>query len=246
MKKLLIISALMIPFMVGGVVYAANKAELGSTSAKAVEKSEIKVVGQGLQNSDSVTTKVINREANGEGVEEQNRVQRGLPEGARENRQVGVQDKGLVGEEVKDRGSDKSKGLENAVQRRSEVANAVQEMLKVADRNGGIGQEVRVIAQAQNETQEQAEKSLEKVQSRSNFAKFFIGLNNKEIKNAKEYLNQNKEQIKNLIELKNKIVNSVDKTMLEEQISVLEKAYSDIQNNLDQTKNKFSLLGWLF
>ena len=51
-------------------------------------------------------------------------------------------------------------GSAMAEQRRSQVANAVHEMLQVAERNGGIGEQVRVIAQAQNQNQEQLRKQM--------------------------------------------------------------------------------------
>jgi hypothetical protein len=66
-------------------------------------------------------------------------------------------------------------------------------MLNLANRNGGIGQEIKIIAQAQNQNQEKIENGLLKVQSRNGLAKFFIGPKDSEIKNTKELLTQKQE-----------------------------------------------------
>ncbi len=133
-----------------------------------------------------------------------------------------------------------------AEQRRSQVANTVQEMLQVADRNGGIGQQVKVIAQTQTQNQEKLEASLQKVQSRSDFAKFFVGPNYGEINNAEKILEQNREQIKQLNQVKNKLVNYGDQQTLTEQIQTLEQANLEVENSLGAAQKGFSLLGWVF
>ena len=81
-------------------------------------------------------------------------------------------------------------GLQVAEQRRSKVANAVQEMLQVAEKNGGIGQKVKTIAQTQTQNQDKLETSLQKVQSPSGFSKFFAGPNYGEANNAKKFWNK--------------------------------------------------------
>jgi len=85
------------------------------------------------------------------------------------------------------------------------VAIAVQEIVKVAERNGGIGQEIKTITQTQTQNQEKLETGIQKIQNRSGFAKFFIGANYSEIKNSQKLLEQNKEQIQKLNEIRTKI-----------------------------------------
>ncbi|MDE2031115.1 MAG: hypothetical protein KGI58_02555 [Patescibacteria group bacterium] len=131
-------------------------------------------------------------------------------------------------------------------QRRSQVANAVQEMLKVADRSGGIGEQVKIIAQDQNQNQDKLEASLAKVQDRSGFAKFFIGPNYGEINNAQKLLAQNNEQIKQLTEIKAKISNQADQQVLDQQIQTLNNANLEVNASLKASEKGFSLLGWLF
>ena len=133
-----------------------------------------------------------------------------------------------------------------AEKRRSQVANAVQEMLQIAERNGGIGQQVKTIAQTQIQNQEKLEASLQKIQSRSGFTKFFIGPNYSEINNAKKILEQNREQIKQLNQVKNQLVNQGDAQNLTLQIQTLEQANLEIENSLVTAQKGFSLFGWVF
>jgi len=146
-----------------------------------------------------------------------------------------------------ERTQDQSKsGSAVAEQRRSKVANAVQEMLQVADRTGGIGQQVRTIAQTQTQNQEKLEASLEKVQSRSSFAKFFVGPNYGEINNAKKLLEQNQEQLQKLNQLRTQLANQSDQQELALQIAVLEQASAQIQSLIGEQFGGFSLFGWMF
>ncbi|MFA6594296.1 MAG: hypothetical protein WCT16_03500 [Candidatus Buchananbacteria bacterium] len=131
-------------------------------------------------------------------------------------------------------------------QRKSQVANAVQEMLQVADRNGDIGQQVRVIAQAQNQSQERLEVSLQKVQGRGGVAKFFIGPNYDEINSAKRILQQNREQISRLKQLQNQLANQGDQQQLTQQIQLLEQIHMGMESSLQASEKGFSLLGWMF
>ncbi len=135
---------------------------------------------------------------------------------------------------------------QNMIQRRSRVANAVQEMLHVAERNGGLGKQIRTIAQNQNQNQERIEANLERVQSRSRIVRFFIGPDYSEINNADSILRQNREQIEQLNQIKNQFTNQSDQQQLTEQIRVLEQANSQIEESLTSEQRKFSLFGWLF
>ncbi len=142
--------------------------------------------------------------------------------------------------------SQNSAGNNNSTQRRSQVANAVQQILQLADRNGGIGEQVKTIAQTQTQNQERIEANLEKIQNRSGFAKFFIGPNYGEINSAKKALEQNKEQIKRLNEVKNQLSNQGDQQILTEQIRTLEQVDLQINNSLEESQKGFSLFGWMF
>lgn len=173
-----------------------------------------------------------------------------------ENRQLKVQteddvDDNSIENENKEEKDDrvkntvKGKGVVINEQRRSEVANAVHEILKVADRNEGIGEQVRVIAQSQKENHDQLEDKLEKIKHRSNFAKFFIGSKYDEIEKAKELIKKDVEKINQLEELKSKITKEEDKIKITEQIETIKKAVSEVQEIIKDEGLDFSLFGWL-
>ncbi len=128
----------------------------------------------------------------------------------------------------------------------SQVSNAVQEMIQIAERNSGIGQQIKTIAQAQNQNQIKLEESLGKVQNRSGFVKFFVGPNYGEINNAQKIIEQNREQIQQLNQTMSQIANQSDQQTLTEQIKILEQSNIDIESALRNSEKGFSLLGWAF
>ena len=250
-NKILLGGTLAMTFVIAGSVLAdgQNIETQGSAGPSGIhepgtglENPEIKAenqgTGQALQNTNMVNQPMVN----GTGTPIQQRLRDGSE----------------AGDEVRNQGEEKQMrsqvetstgklvGSQNAEQRRSQVANAVQAMLQIADRNGGIGQQVREIAQTQTQNQEKLEAGLAKVQSRSKLAKFFFGPNYGEIKNAEKLLTQNQEQIAQLNQLKAQVANEGDAQSLTEQIQVLEQANAEIQNSLDQSQQGFSLLGWAF
>jgi len=157
-----------------------------------------------------------------------------------------LQDGSGVGNKVQDKNQVQNQGEVLVEERRSQVANAVQEMLQVAERNGGIGQQIKLIAQNQNQNQEKIEVSLQNVQKRSGFAKFFIGANYGEINKAQKMLEQNQEQIQQLNQIRNQLSNKGDQQQLTEQIQTLEQTNLQINNSLETTQKGFSLFGWMF
>lgn len=131
-------------------------------------------------------------------------------------------------------------------QRRSLVAETVQEIVKIADSNIGIGQQVKVIAQTQVQNQEKLEINMKKIQSRSGLAKFFVGSDYGEIKSSQELLEQNKKQIRNLKQLGAQLSKKDDQRQIAEQIKFLEQANQQMETSLNEAKKGFSLFGWAF
>lgn len=161
--------------------------------------------------------------------------------------QVQSQEQNLV--QTQDGSVDKTnsgKSADNSSeQRKSQVANAVQAMLQVADRSGGIGQQVRVIAQNQVQNEAQLENGVDKIQSRSGFVKLLIGPDYGEIKNAQRLLEQNREQIRQLNQLRTQLSNQGDQQQLSQQISLLEQNNQQLETILDDAQGGFSFFGWL-
>ncbi len=135
---------------------------------------------------------------------------------------------------------------ETAGSRSSEVAKAVQGMLTVANRvnDQGIGDQIRNIAKEQNQAEDDANKAMDKIQSRTGFAEFFIGPNYKQIKEVKKVMEQNQLRIQELQQIMTKLSNESDKTEIQNQINVLELQNLNLANQLDAEDEGFTLLGW--
>lgn len=175
-----------------------------------------------------------------EGNEEKNQGGEILEENQREEKRVNVSEnsqKNQNQEKVKEN---------NGEERRSRVATAVHEMLEVADRNIEIGQQVRLIAQNQNQEQNEMEGSLQVAHERNNIVKFLIGPNYKELNKVEDRLKNNKNRLNELRELRNKLDNDVDVDILTSQIEVMEQVGAELENEVDEAKGGVSLFGWLF
>jgi chromosome segregation ATPase len=260
-NKILTVSFLLSAFVFTGSVFAANQGSgtgspAGMNSGQAADSSTTEMQAQittqtANQGKNSQIQKQTNAQTQtGNGTQTQQKMQDGNGSGNQVQSQGQIQNQGeekqIQTNENQGSKNQNSAGNTNATQRKSQVANTVQQMLQLAERNGGIGEKVRTIAQTQTQNQEKIEANLEKIQGRSGFAKFFIGPNYGEINNAKRTLEQSKEQIKQLDEIRNQLSNQGDQQILTEQIQTLEQANSQIETSLEESQKGFSLLGWMF
>jgi hypothetical protein len=168
-------------------------------------------------------------------VQEKNQVQN-----QGENTQIQTQEQAVV--ETKDK--NENKGQDNAEVHRSAVANFVQSLLSVADREGGIGQEVRAIAQQQNDTKDRSADIIYAVENRNKIKTFFIGTSYKNLGELRSQMVQARNQIEQLKRLMEEATNEQDKTELQNQIQTMEQEQARINDFITQNENKFSLLGW--
>lgn len=136
--------------------------------------------------------------------------------------------------------------LQVVEQRKSEVADAVQEILQITEKDSEIGQKIKIITQTQTQNQEKLETSLQKVQNRGGLTKFFVGPDYGEINNTKKLLEKNREQVKQLDEVQNQLTNKSAKQKLTEQVQLLEQTNQEIENSLNTPQKGFSLFGWIF
>jgi len=234
-NKTIIFGMLAASLIIAGGVYAAGQ---GNNAGATNQNSPVQIQAQTATQSENGT--VVQAGAQ---VQQQERQQ--LQDGSEAGGQVQEQNqvRAVMAEDVN---GDGQVGQVNGNQRRSQVANAVQVMLQVADRDTGIGEQVRAIAQTQTQNQDRLEVSLDKVQSRNAFTKFFIGPNYGEINNVKRNLEQNREQVRLLNQLNTQVANQGDQQQLMEQVRVLEQANAEIESSLGVVENGFSLLGWMF
>ncbi|MDD2934847.1 MAG: hypothetical protein PHX25_00005, partial [Candidatus Pacebacteria bacterium] len=90
---------------------------------------------------------------------------------------------------------DKFEFTKRAEERKSRIANAVQEMIRVSDNAETVGEQIRVMAQEQNQEYEEMESVMENVVKRGGLARFFIGHDYSEIKKAEQYVEKYNERL---------------------------------------------------
>jgi len=188
----------------------------------------------------NTTTVQGNKTGNAVQIGEQNKVKN-----QGETTQIQTQEQNTV--QTKDSTKDKNKKNEeqfNGESHRSTVATFVQSLLTVADREGGIGQEVRIIAQQQNDMKGRTSDLINAVENRNKIKTFFIGTSYKNLGELRIQMVNSRNQIEQLNRLADKAENDQDKTELKSQIQVLEQEQTKINDFITQNESKFSLFGW--
>lgn len=141
--------------------------------------------------------------------------------------------------------SDIQLDMSSPEKRKNHVDAAIQSMIQVAEKNPGIGEEIKNIVQKQTQNRESIEKNIEKIEDRNGFVKFFIGPNYGEIKEARKNLAQNTMQIEEMNRIKSIFINLGDQDQLMNHLKVLEQANQEIRNLLSKEEKSISLFGWL-
>jgi hypothetical protein len=136
-------------------------------------------------------------------------------------------------------------GQVNAEQYRNTVADSVQSLLQVANRQGGIGIQVKAIAQQQSQSAETAIKAMENVQTRSKVKAFFLGSDYKNLGTLRSEMVQTRNRLEQLNTLMENVQNEGDKIELQNQVQTLEQEQVKIESFIKAQEGKFSLFGWL-
>jgi len=134
---------------------------------------------------------------------------------------------------------------QTAIQNMSEVAKQVQLLLQTRT-SGGIGEQVRQIAQEQNQAQAQIQEQLNKLESKGKLARFLTGTDYGAIKNIKQQLNENQLRIEQLTKLQTQLSNQSDITMVQEITQALIQENISLQERISVEEQTRSMFGWLF
>jgi hypothetical protein len=128
---------------------------------------------------------------------------------------------------------------------RSTVATFVKGLLSIADRDGGIGAEVRVIAKSQQDSASTSAHAMLKAEANKEkgFKAFLLGSNYKTIGQLRSEMVVTKNNIEKLEKLALSATDAQVKADLSAQIKVLEESQVKIQAFIAANKG-FSLLGW--
>lgn len=147
--------------------------------------------------------------------------------------------------------NDDNKGQLNAASHRSTVANFVQNLLFIADRNtsgsetnNGIGDQVRVIAQEQNEDKDIVANEIEQIENRNPIKTFLIGSDYKNLGALRSEMVKTRNHIDQLKRLVDDATTGEDVSGLQDQLKVLEEEQTKINDFITANEGKFSLFGW--
>ncbi len=146
-----------------------------------------------------------------------------------------------------DSASDKSDDDHNGVgdEHRSAVATAVLKLKEVAGKDRKIGEEVRVIAQEQNDSAEKAAKAIEAIEERSGWKVFLVGTDYKNLGGLRSEMVTTGNHIDRLTKALEKTTSSTVKAALDLEIKALQAEKTKIDAFISTNEDKFSLFGWL-
>ena len=127
---------------------------------------------------------------------------------------------------------------------RSVVASFVQSLLADANRDGGIGAQVRAVAQHQNDTASTTADAMSKVENRSKLLTILFGADWNNLSAVKAQINATQNDIATLQVALDKATDAQVKADLSAQIQVLQQEEARMQAFVDAHESGFSLLGW--
>jgi len=127
----------------------------------------------------------------------------------------------------------------------SVVAKFVQSLHAVANRDGGIGAQVRAVAQAQNDTATTTATAITNIEARGKLRTFLFGADYKNTGQLRSDLSITENNIAKLKTLVEGATNTVDKADLMAQIKVLEDMQVQLNAYIKAHESSFSLFGWL-
>lgn len=127
----------------------------------------------------------------------------------------------------------------------SEVASFVQSLLGVANREGGIGAQVRVVAQSQHDSASTSAAAIAKVEARGTFRTLLLGSDYHSLGQLRSEMATTSANIAKLKGLLSNATTDSNKAELSAQIQVLENSQAQIAAFVQAHESSFSFFGWL-
>ena len=141
----------------------------------------------------------------------------------------------------------KSEKEQKVYQNQNQVRLAVHSLLAMEDLVGGIGKNVSQIARQFNNSIQATINAEEKIQTRSAFARFFVGGDEKAAGEIEQEVNQNKQRIQELKQLYEQCdCDEEVKEIMQEQIQNMEQEQNRLQELAQKEKKSKGLFGWLW
>lgn len=131
---------------------------------------------------------------------------------------------------------------------RLEASAKVAEILVTLAENQAdseLGEKIKNVAKAQSQNQDAIGQAVDNAEKRSAVARFVLGPNFTELKNAKQTMEQNRLQIRELEQLMTQVENEGDKLEVASQIILLQNQQIELADQLGELSGGFTLFGWL-
>jgi hypothetical protein len=139
------------------------------------------------------------------------------------------------------------KAKEKVYQNQNRVREAVHSLLAMEDLVGGIGSQVREIARNFNNSVQATIRAEERIQRRNALQRFFAGGDNEAAEEIEERVNQNRERIEQLKQLREECdCGSEVKELMREQIQNIEQEQTRLVGLAQKEKASKGLFGWLW
>lgn len=136
-------------------------------------------------------------------------------------------------------------GSAKAEEHRSAVANLAMKLAQTADKDGGIGEEIRVVAKEQAESSERAAEAIKNVETRSSLKTFLIGTDWKSVGALRSEMVTTENHINRLMAAKERASTDLVKNEIQAEINALQTVRTNINSFIAANESKVSLLGWL-
>lgn len=127
---------------------------------------------------------------------------------------------------------------------KSVVAKFVAGLEKAADSDKKVGEQVREIAKAQHETDEEVADAIDKVKNRGKFVTFLVGTDYKNIGKIRSETAKTEQQITKLQTLVDEATTPEAKETLTEQIKTIQAEQKKLDDFVKANEQTFSLFGW--
>ena len=133
---------------------------------------------------------------------------------------------------------------ETAREHMSIVAQKAEEFL-AEEREGGIGEKIREVAQNQNQIQEKIGEQFQKLEQRTGFLRRILGPSRKAIKNLNQQMEQNRLQIEKLEEAKQEALRLSEKALIQEMIEGLNETNNFIHQEIAKEERILGIIGMI-
>lgn len=126
------------------------------------------------------------------------------------------------------------------------MGNAIQTMLRIAERNQGEAGQTGNQIQAHIETHRELQENALRLEERNRFTRFLIGPDQDAIRKSEALLEQNRLRIQEMDQVRDRLQDEADRGQFQEQLRILEEEQTRLEERIRSASEGFSLFGWLF